>query len=330
MFLARIGVWQFMAALALLIGIAPATMAAGWSDDFNDESTTDGNPVTWIEDLGGSGIFPGIYSASTVEHPGDYFMDPADANPFGFTVSYVDSPVFTDVYVRSQGKVLPDPIDPLINFAGNLALLGRVDPGSLNSYVLYIDTGGGLQLQKSTGGVPADLPDATSGFDLGFNALSDVIIELNVVGNQLSGYAWLPGEEKPAIPQVTAVDSEYVSGRAGLAYAEDDDFTSGVFRFAAAQDTPFIDPPTELLGDYNDDGTVNAADYAVWRDGLGAEGGFVQADYDVWFANFGDTEGAGSGAAAVPEPAGLAWLLISLAAAGSAVRCQIARRSSAS
>lgn len=323
MFLARIGVWQFVATLALLIGLNSAAQAAGWLDDFNDGSATDGNPVTWVEDLGGSGLFPGVYSANTAAHPGDYFMDPADDNIFGFSVTFVNSPVFTDVYLRAQGKVLPDPIDPL-NFAGNLALLGRIDPATLNSYVLYIDTGGGLQLQKSVAGEPEDFPDLTSGVALGFNAGSDVIIELNVVGNQLSGFAWLPGEEKPAVPQVTATDTDflvpaYASGRAGLAYAEDDDFTSGVFRFAAAQDTPFIDPPTELLGDYNEDGTVNAADYAVWRDGGSPDD--TQAGYDLWKANFGNTnEELGSGSAAVPEPASLVCVFLALAGAAGFYR----------
>lgn len=77
-------------------------------------------------------------------------------------------------------------------------------------------------------------------------------------------------------------------------------------------------------GDYNNDGVVDAADYTVWRDGLGTT--FTQADYDVWKANFGATGGGGSApsfvgvdftvtaaagsAAAVPEPGTLVILLM--------------------
>jgi T5SS/PEP-CTERM-associated repeat protein len=73
----------------------------------------------------------------------------------------------------------------------------------------------------------------------------------------------------------------------------------------------------KLAGDYNDDGTVDAADYTVWRDRLGntldpsADGdtnGVVDLeDYNIWKANFGATAGAGAtiAAAAVPEPANL-------------------------
>lgn len=81
--------------------------------------------------------------------------------------------------------------------------------------------------------------------------------------------------------------------------------------------------PADLPGDYNDDGTVNAADYTVWRDNLGASvtlpndttpGSVIAFDYEVWKANFGATVGEGSGAN-VPEPAGLMLATIILAAA---------------
>jgi hypothetical protein len=61
-----------------------------------------------------------------------------------------------------------------------------------------------------------------------------------------------------------------------------------------------------LPGDYNDDGTVDARDYVLWRKNDG-----TQADYDAWRANYGRTAaGAGaaalhdaeSGSPAVPEP----------------------------
>lgn len=65
--------------------------------------------------------------------------------------------------------------------------------------------------------------------------------------------------------------------------------------------------PLGLAGDFNGDGVVDAADYVVWRDGLGAT--YSQSDYDDWRANYGATAPAADGAA-VPEPA--AWLLLSL------------------
>ena len=82
-----------------------------------------------------------------------------------------------------------------------------------------------------------------------------------------------------------------------------------------------------LPGDYNRNGTVDAADSVVWRDTMGstmqlaADGDFngsVDAgDYGVWRANFGATM-AGSGAAAaasaaaVPEASAFELMLITL------------------
>ena len=63
-----------------------------------------------------------------------------------------------------------------------------------------------------------------------------------------------------------------------------------------------------LPSDYNHDGIVDAADYTVWRDGLGAT--YTEADYNIWKANFGNHSGAGASAkVAVPEPLS-AFLLI--------------------
>lgn len=58
---------------------------------------------------------------------------------------------------------------------------------------------------------------------------------------------------------------------------------------------------SSLAGDFNGDGKVDAADYTVWRNGLG--GAYVQADYTEWKNHFGQS--AGAGAVSVPEPAGL-------------------------
>jgi len=63
-----------------------------------------------------------------------------------------------------------------------------------------------------------------------------------------------------------------------------------------------------LPGDFNLDGTVDAADYVAWRNTDGTSAG-----YNTWRANFGQLSGSGSVAAAnatVPEPATLALLML--------------------
>ena len=69
-----------------------------------------------------------------------------------------------------------------------------------------------------------------------------------------------------------------------------------------------------IPGDFNHDGFVNAADYVVWRKGLGTI--YVQSDYNVWRSHFGQTAGSGSGAnasATVPEPTTRMLLILSAA-----------------
>jgi hypothetical protein len=86
---------------------------------------------------------------------------------------------------------------------------------------------------------------------------------------------------------------------------------------------PIVSP--SLPGDFNGNGTVDAADYSTWRDHLGGthnlngngdetggSGGLVdQADYNLWKANFGNSGSGGSlGSSAVPEPGTLALLAL--------------------
>ncbi|MGD9635544.1 MAG: hypothetical protein AB7G28_02855 [Pirellulales bacterium] len=62
-----------------------------------------------------------------------------------------------------------------------------------------------------------------------------------------------------------------------------------------------------LTGDFNHDMKVDAADYTVWRDGLGGE--FDEQDYTDWKNNFGATGSGALAAAAVPEPCTLGLLV---------------------
>ncbi|MCI0332194.1 MAG: autotransporter-associated beta strand repeat-containing protein [Planctomycetes bacterium] len=77
-----------------------------------------------------------------------------------------------------------------------------------------------------------------------------------------------------------------------------------------------------LAGDFNLDGTVDAADYVAWRKGIGVAS--TPANYNLWRTHFGQTAGSGSGATgpsgpssanpAIPEPTSLVLLLLAAAA----------------
>lgn len=102
---------------------------------------------------------------------------------------------------------------------------------------------------------------------------------------------------------------------------------SGVFGPAVSQ----------VPGDYNGSGTVDAADYVLWRETLGLSGSGLAADgngnqlidagdYDLWRASFGQAAGSGAVGVAVPEPTTCGLLLIAIIGIGGRRRSVVATR----
>jgi hypothetical protein len=137
-----------------------------------------------------------------------------------------------------------------------------------------------------------------------------------------ASFPWEALEETPA--DILARDGIFGFG---VAYNDDDDregrdtqYMWGTHRndlwhvSEAFPDVQLVDAPAPLTGDYNNNGTVDAADYVAWRDNPGAFGG-TPAGYDTWRANFGRTQAGASGlgaAASTPEPATVVLLLMML------------------
>ena len=111
-------------------------------------------------------------------------------------------------------------------------------------------------------------------------------------------------------------------------------YKSALFTGLGILDVTTYVEPVLLIGDYNEDGIVDAADYTVWRDNVGAatlpnrdtaNTGLVgEDDYVSWKAHFGETAGSGSltTVGAVPEPSTV--MLAGIALLGSMLT--IARR----
>jgi probable HAF family extracellular repeat protein len=83
------------------------------------------------------------------------------------------------------------------------------------------------------------------------------------------------------------------------------------YAFSGGETHAFLLTPV-LPGDFNSDGTVGAADYIAWREGLGTT--YTQDDLNLWRANFGATLGlSGSSAttpsSSIPEPTSALLLL---------------------
>jgi hypothetical protein len=104
------------------------------------------------------------------------------------------------------------------------------------------------------------------------------------------------------------------------------------FRFGISEGTglflpgsvSYVGAAPAVAGDYNQNGTVDAADYVVWRNstgnptlpnrGTGITGPVGTNDYNFWRARLGATSGAGAGivATGIPEPTTLCSLVCCL------------------
>jgi len=124
-----------------------------------------------------------------------------------------------------------------------------------------------------------------------FAELGDGVVE--IVGKLVLG----------GVTQLSGVTYGSTANTGGALFTDDTYFTG----------TGMVQVST--LGDFNGNGTVDAADYVVWRKGYSGN----TALYDLWRTNFGNTAPAGSGsggglgASTVPEPSTFALLALTIA-----------------
>ncbi|MBA3480742.1 MAG: autotransporter-associated beta strand repeat-containing protein [Pirellulales bacterium] len=107
------------------------------------------------------------------------------------------------------------------------------------------------------------------------------------------------------------------------------EFTSSLITGTGTlQVTTFIAPPTPLAGDFDGNGTVEAADLTAWQNGYGmpnganagngdgdADGDVDGNDFLVWQQNLGMTQSttaSAANAAAAPEPTGVVLMLLAM------------------
>jgi hypothetical protein len=191
----------------------------------------------------------------------------------------------------------------------------------------------------------ADLNEAVPGVDTLYSSTSAQGIGLHKYSKLCAGdnCNWV-ANGIVALPGIEAITAA-VSGSDVIIYATDGgrvlrltDSTGynaaivGVFNpiLSAAENQSFRGmafAPTSagLPGDYNRNGTVDAADYVVWRKmfgamdtGLAADGNgdhrVDDADYAIWKSHFGQPPGSAAGAAipaaSIPEPESVAVLVV--------------------
>jgi hypothetical protein len=185
--------------------------------------------------------------------------------------------------------------------AGSVTNEGTVAPGAATGTFL-ID---GDFTQRAAGRLLIEIASATDFDQLAVNG--DVTL-----GGTLA--ASLTGGFTPTAGQQFSIFGDQVDSLTGAFNAVEFPVFNGLTFAVSQTSNSFVLRVVEagLPGDFNRDGRVDAADYVVWRNGLGTT--YMSADYNVWRANFGRAVTTVAGTAgvsenAVPEPTSIVILL---------------------
>lgn len=250
---------------------------------------------------------------------------PAIVQPFG-SAAVTD---YTFEYVTDAGEI----IEGLVNVSGlnqvnNLLL--TVDP-STGEVVLSNSSSSTLNLRGYTISSESGSLQPANG---SWNSLADQGVTGAQEANPTANF----------VSELVAESSDAIVLTPGQSYSLGDLFDEAG---TADLELEFLLTSNAVVGDYNGDGTVDAADYTVWRDNLGADGSLLPnrdpanagvigaADYTSWQTNFGLSSGqlevwdgvvsyeaisGSAGLASVPEPTAASLLLISTLLIGSRIR----------
>lgn len=184
--------------------------------------------------------------------------------------------------------------------------VGSVSTLGLEGGVLSLASDGIVEVlqdfeQEAAGGLRIAIDTANNGgLIVGGNALLAGDLELVLD----DGYAPAFGDEITFLNADGVLSGEFANATLPS--------LNGGLRWRLTRDANSVGAEVILAGDYNADGTVDAADYSVWRDAANAtqdlvadgngDGTVDAADRQVWIDHFGLTATASS-SAAVPEPA---------------------------
>jgi hypothetical protein len=219
-------------------------------------------------------------------------------------------------------------------------------PNALRADLFYASSAGsgfvwatndGSSGTTATNGAPAQIPDGTYQFSFDYVPANDVN-SLDTTGSSMSatitdGTTTWTNTLAP-LPNAPWFLDGFSLDKFGVIIRTTSGATrNGVFDFTISDltytgGTAYV--PPAVPGDYNGNGTVDAADYVLWKKGVapltnevdttGGAGVTNAEDYTAWRARFGNITGSGSGleAGAVPEPTtAMLALLAGLATAGS-------------
>ena len=229
-------------------------------DDFEDGDHLDGSPVSWDFTDGDPDDEEMVVDGSLV------LTSTGIETLYSVNWAGVDLDL-ADVSIRAQGRA-GHPIDVI-------AVNARGNPVTEEAY--YVRVGHaegwdtpvlGVSVSPASIWIPTDLDPYQE----------DVVLQLDVFGNQISAWAWRPGEDMPDAPLIATTDNSFTSGGVSLSVWNNplvDEPVEAIFRYVHVADV-HIHP-----GDFDNDGRVDDDDLLIWEQGLGMHPNAAPADGDA-------------------------------------------------
>lgn len=290
-------------------------------DDVLSELNENDNPAvgsivndTITFDLG-SGVYDSSALLATLDLGEDVednditlgYFDQIQEASFAGVVEFTGEKIFNNIGITvdlADGKAYIENESPQASLTITGYIIESISGGTLNAGAGFTGLGGGF-----------DSPTTPNGDDLGE-------IDSTGTGQALASSTAI---------DTLGIDLGVVVDPSSLADAFEDLTVSfildGIGEVSQDGFVKYINvPDLGLTGDYNGDGTVNIADYTVWRDNLGADESVLQGpgdgsgtvdagDYTEWKNNFGavaPAAGALVGTARVPEPTAVGIIALAL------------------
>ncbi len=313
---------------------AAGTVSLPFVDDFEDGNATDDSPISWVPlDIGYASTIQDI-ETSPPDGELEYTMSRTTNLP-GLNEMYAATTDLNaqDLSIRTQFRFLQgNPDDDSLVYGGIVARVTPYDPrDSLpeNTRVYYAyawnvpsrpdpATRTGIDLAVWDG--PGDGWDVLTGTYLDLDVTQeDVILQMDLNGDDISARAWRPGEPMPSSPQISIRNARVEPGGIGFFsgdYTEPGDAFTSAFRW--------IEAVPLLAADFDSDRDVDGEDFLAWQANFGLmmdatkrqgdfdnDGDVDGQDFVGWQSEFGSVvSNSALTQAAVPEPTALALTLV--------------------
>lgn len=200
---------------------------------------------------------------------------------------------------------------------GIVELEGDLKPGNSPANVTF---GGSLQININAG-LGIELGGTIKGAEYDSLTIAGVAsLSGTLTTSLINGFVPAVGQSFEILTAAGGVDGTFDSVNLPA-------LAGGLYLNLAYAPTAVTISVAGLLGDFNHNGTVDSADFVLWRKTLGQAGSALaadannsgtidQGDYNIWRANFGQNAVIGSGSSvppsAVPEPSSIMLLAAAL------------------